>query len=212
MMKPLALGIAVVLLLGGRLPERLGVGIATVSVEPGVRIALFETPGATEPLEHVGFVWDAPHSTIRLSEESPVWLRPDLFSPDYFLFTVRVLTVTDTALEVVVDVESGRTLWMRTHPAVVYKPWAQYLVEDVTGFDRLNAETNPLRASPGPDAPGIPYASQDGWDCLAVAEVRGDWLRVRRSDLCYSEDVPPVDGWIRWRDGETLLISYGLIC
>lgn len=207
---------ALALLLGAAQPAPVGVGlgIASVSVEDGVRLDLFAEPDAAEPALTLDLVEDPSLRSIALAEEAPAWFRPETFWLDSSLFTFRVVRATDAALEVVVDDESGRTLWLRRQPAVAFKPWAQFLVEDVTGFSRLDPASNPLRASPRSSAPVIAYSGSEkhGWECLAVAEVRGPWARVRLSELCAFGETEPVDGWVRWRDENEMLIGYGMTC
>ena len=195
-------------------PEVIGLGIASVSVESGVRLDLLAEPDATAPFLTVELVEDPSVQSIALASEAPEWFRPETLWLDYSLFTFRVVGETEAALEVVVDAESGRTLWLRRQSGVVFKPWAQFLVEDVTGFSRVDPASNPLRESPDPSASVIPYSGSEyhGWECLAVAEVRGEWARVRLSDLCAFGDTEPVNGWVRWRDEDELLIGYGMTC
>ena len=216
MMSSLLLLPALALLLGATEapPEVVGLGIASVSVETGVRLDLFAEPDATDPVLTVELVEDPSILSIVLASEAPEWFRPETLWLDYSLFTFRVVSATDAALEVVVDAEGGRTLWLRRQPAVEFKPWVQFLVEDVTGFSRVDPASNPLRVSPDPSASIIPYSGSEyhGWECLAVAEVRGEWARVRLSDLCAFGDTEPVDGWVRWRDQNELLIGYGMTC
>lgn len=211
---PLLLLSASALLLGTQPPDRLGLGIATVEVTDGTRLDLFETPDSSTPLATVEIEEDAANLTFVLSPASPDWLRPETLWLDYSLFAFRVVTATDAAYEVVVNQETGRTLWLRRQSSVEFKPWKRYLVENVTGFSRIAPESNPLRALPNDAAIVIPYSGSEehGWECLAVAEVEGDWVRVRLSDLCAYGDAKPVDGWLRWRVGDELLIGYGLTC
>lgn len=212
--RPLLVLSVLALCIGARPPDRLGIGIATVDVAQGTRIDLFDGPDSQTPVATVEIEEDAARLTFILSLSSPDWLRPETLWLDYSLFAFRVVAATDDAYEVVVDGETGRTLWIRRQPAVEYKPWARYLVENVTGLSRLSPASNPLRAFPDAAAPVVPYSGSEakGWDCLAVAEVRGEWARVRLSDLCAFGGAEPVDGWVRWRDGDDLLIGYGLTC
>ena len=205
------LPVALALLVGAHTHGPLGLGAATVALVDDARLSLFDAPGGVVPVATVEITSTPYTFEISVRPAQAAVVRPLELSPDFGLFAFRVVAVADGAYEVVVDEETGRTLWLRAHPAVTYKPWAEYLVEEVTGFDRLD-RTTPLRTAPRADAAAVPYEPPEpyGWDCLAVAEAQGEWVRVRRSGLCY--DAEPVDGWLRWRDGDDLLISYGLTC
>ena len=108
----------------------------------------------------------------------------------------------------------GKKAWLDARPGVAIVPWEDYLVRYVTGFDRIEPAKNPLRSAPDASASAVLFAPPEGhgWECLAVAEVRGEWARVRWSELCWARDLPAVDGWIQWRAGSRLLIDYGLVC
>ena len=207
------LPLALALLAGSHAPDPLGLGFVTVTPNDGVRLDLFDAPGGAVPAATVAIESTPTSFALVVRPAQAVEVRPAVLWPDYSLFAFRVVALADGAYEVVVDEETGRTLWLRAQPTVVYKPWEQYLVEDVTGFSRLDPAA-PLRATPRADAPAVPYDAPEehGWDCLAVAEVQGEWVRVRLSDLCAFGDTAPVDGWLQWRDGDRLLIGYGLTC
>lgn len=193
-------------------PERVGLGIASIHVAPGVRFGLFSSPDAADPVATVDLVEDPSIQSVVLGPSTPEWLRPETLWLDYSLLAFRVLREAESALEVVVDTASGRTLWLHRQPEITFKPWAQYLVEDVTALYRIDPTTNPLRMTPDASAAVVPH---EGGDCFAAVEVRGEWARVQTSELCLYEgsDVEPVeDAWVRWHDGTRLLISYGLLC
>ena len=198
-------------LLAGAPPPTLGLGFATVAVDDGLRLDLFDAPGgAAPPAASVGVVLSSPAALV-VRPGGAARVEPAEWWPDFGLLAFRVVAVADGAVEVVVDEASGRTLWLRDGPAVTYKPWARYLVEDVTGFDRLDPARNPVRAEPHPGAPVVAGGAEP-WGCVAAAEVRGEWVRTRRSDLCPPDAAGAPDGWVRWRDGDRLLIAYGLTC
>ena len=191
--------------------DRLGIGFAMVEVSAGVRLDLFDSASATESVATIEIVERNGDLVIAPASD---WLRPETLWLDYSLFVFRVVTVSGDAYEVVVNEGRGGRSGSCPQRAVEFRPRAStFLVEDVTGLNRLSPATDPLRATPALNAETIPYAAEaDGWDCLAVAEVRGAWVRVKLSDLCTHGGAEPVDGWVRWRDGDRLLIGYGLTC
>ena len=143
--------------------------------------------------------------------DAPDWFEGGGALPDFNLLQFPVLKPGKERLQVRT---ADGSYWVARSPAVVYLPWATFLVDRVTGFDRLDPVANPLRAAPSVAAGVVPFPPQEGegWECLAVREVKGDWARVERSELCWREEMPPLDGWIRWREGDRLLIDYGLVC
>ena len=144
--------------------------------------------------------------------DAPDWFEGGGALPDFNLLQFPVLEAGDRRLRVRT---ADGPYWVDRSGAVAYLPWETFLVERVTGLDRLDPNANPLRASPDSTAEALPFTppSEDGWECLAIREVRGVWARVEWSALCVGdEEMPPLDGWIRWREGDRLLIDYGLVC
>lgn len=65
----------------------------------------------------------------------------------------------------------------------------------------LSGDENPVRARPLDDSPVL--ATTTG--ALAPLAIQGDWMKVSISHLA---DRMPPEGWIRWRRGDRLLVTY----
>ena len=85
-----------------------------------------------------------------------------------------------------------------------YIDWPTFLL-DVVAVEVIDAAANPIRVKPL-DQAGI-LAEAPGHPLPPLA-IRGSWMQVSTGDL--ADRIAP-SGWIRWRDGDRLLIRYSLL-
>jgi hypothetical protein len=105
-------------------------------------------------------------------------------------------------VEVVVNRETGQTRWV-DRQAVEFFEWPDFLLKAVA-VEALDPEANPIRSGPDESTPILSSAPAD----LRPVAVRGSWLQVSTAGL--ADRIVPT-GWIRWRDGDRLLVSYSLL-
>lgn len=186
-------------------PERelpLGLGIGHVMPRPGSVLNFYgeprpgDVPGDLEPVDVVRFGVGVPSVQIL---EAPPWLVPQHLKMDYELFQFRVLTLSQEWAEVIGNTQTGQSWWIE-RSAIRFESWPEFLL-GVNSVEALDAEANPVRERPF-DQSSIMSTAPEPVPPLAV---RGEWLKVGTSHL--ADRIRP-EGWIRWRDGERLLIAY----
>jgi hypothetical protein len=94
-------------------------------------------------------------------------------------------------------------MWLR-RDHVRFTPWAAYWLE-IHSIE--TPEAAPLHAGPGAHTPAI-GTTQAGRP-LQVLETRHGWARVAWADAAEAEAGPL--GWVRWHDGERLLVRYSIL-
>jgi hypothetical protein len=129
----------------------------------------------------------------------PAGFAPELLEPDAGHVAMRVLTLSRTWAEVMLD-GSGRTAWVPLDRVDV-QAWGEVL-PNVFGVTAPDPEANPIRTGPSEDAP-ILATTDAGWRLPPLA-VRGDWLLV--STLGLADRIPP-SGWVRWRRDGRLVVT-----
>jgi hypothetical protein len=131
--------------------------------------------------------------------EAPPWLVPEHLKMDYELFHLRVMTLTTEWAEVVGNSRTGQTWWV-DRTTVEFEGWPEFLLgsPSVVPFDEHAA---PVRARPLDDSPILATTTA----ALPPLAVRGDWLKVSIGHL--ADRIVP-EGWIRWRRGDRLLVTY----
>jgi hypothetical protein len=180
----------------------IGLGIARVLAKPGTVLrfyrppAIGENPGDYPPSDVVLFGPGVPSVDIA---EAPPWLVPEHLKMDYELFHLRVLTLSAEWVEVIGNSTTGETWWI-DRSQVEFADWPEFLLS-VPSVEPFDAEANPVRSRALDAAPILSTMRA----ALPVLAVQGDWLQVATGELA---DRMPPNGWIRWRRGERLLITY----
>ncbi|NBC15903.1 MAG: hypothetical protein GVY18_01160 [Bacteroidetes bacterium] len=185
--------------------ESLGVGIVMPSLDPAQPLYVYGVsdldtlPEALSPQDSVVFRAGPHYVDIATA---PPWFVPRTMKLDYGLLHLRAKTLARHWIEVVVNERTGATRWV-DRSAVRFEPWPVFLLGVVT-VEVDDPTANPIRS--GPDATAPVRARSAAF--LRPLAVQGDWLRVGPSPLA-DEQVPT--GWIRWREGGRLLITYSLL-
>jgi hypothetical protein len=86
---------------------------------------------------------------------------------------------------------------------VQFAAWPEFLL-GVPSVEPFNASANPVRARPLDNSPVLSTARA----ALPVLAVQGDWLKVATHALA---DRMPPDGWVRWRRGDRLLVTFNVL-
>ena len=194
----------------------LGLGVAAPYLTPEQPLYFYTL---SSPVHHPGNALRADSVTFRQGKHhveiasAPPWLVPEELVLDYDAFLLRIVTVSQNWLEVVVNMSeelprsTPRTMWVLRN-AVEFYPWAEFL-PNVAFVEPLDPQANPVRVGPDEETDRTAHAP-----ALRPIALQGDWLLVfTDSD---ADRVPPL-GWIRWRapdpsvtGGYRLLIAYSL--
>lgn len=186
---PLGLGVALVLATDAPPPLRF-------YAHPGLEALPHEVPvGHATVTDSVTFV---PGRGAASVGTAPPWLLPEVLDIDRGRIAFRIETLAGEWMRVVANRADGRTAWIRRDRAEILS-WPEVVLLFLVTVD---PETNPLRTRPTREAPILATTPPD-WRLRPLA-VRGDWLLV--STLGLADRIPP-SGWVRWTDGERLLVS-----
>jgi hypothetical protein len=87
------------------------------------------------------------------------------------------------------------------HGYTYFEPWEIHIKRALL----TTTELNPLRKKPsdcGMVIPGLKYSDLS----FIVDDVKGDWAHVN-GFIDYATQVPLASGWLKWRDGNKLLVT-----
>jgi hypothetical protein len=128
--------------------------------------------------------------------------RPFAFHVDYFLLALKCTKRDDSSLEVIVNEETGLKKYVKADdPVLKLKAWDEFVVGVyAVTFDQ---NTNPLFEGPNDQTKKI-VAPKSA--IFRPVETRGNWLKVSWQSV-EEQPTETVNGWIRWRNDETLLID-----
>ena len=182
--------------------QPVGLGLAGVRVSDApAPLGLYPPPnldGAAEVGAPAGSVTFVPRRGRAAVGTAPPGFLPEVLDIARGHIALRVRTLATGWVEVVTNRSDGRTAWVRRDRVEVVG-WPDVLLQSLLTTD---PEVNPLRARPSDDASILAAPPEDVR--LRPLAIRGDWVQV--STLGLADPMPP-SGWLRWTDGERLLVG-----
>ena len=188
----------------------LGVGLVSINFDDKTTLHFYATPNDKEPKKTIQFFNDQTINSwnIRDLDKQKEWLNPEILWLDYSQFVFRCLKVQDSWLKVMVNNETEETFWLKKSSLTTFSDWENYLKE-MFGVARLPDQQQKIRRLPTDNSEEIIYYGQD---CFQVKSMKGDWIEIFTADYCdesYTDSKIKIkSGWIKWRQGNKLLIDY----
>jgi hypothetical protein len=188
----------------------LGIGLVSINFDDKTTLHFYSDSIDKEPKRTIQFFNDQTIKSwnIRDLDKHKEWLNPETLWLDYSSFVFRCLTVKDNWLKVIVNNESGESLWLKKSDLTTFKEWEIYLKE-MFGVARLPDEQQKIRDLPTDNSDEIKYQGQD---CFQVKSMKGDWIEIFTAVYCdesYPADKTKIkSGWIKWRKRNKLLNEY----
>jgi hypothetical protein len=188
----------------------LGFGLVSINFDDKTTLHFYSTPNDKEPKRIIQFFNDQTINSwnIRDVDKQKEWLKPEILWLDYSQFVFRCIIVQENWLKVIVNNENGQTLWLKKDDLKTFRNWEDYLKE-MFGVARLPDQRQKVRTLPNDNSEEINY---EGQDCFQVKSMKGDWIEIFSADYCdesYTDSKTKIkSGWIKWRQGNRLLIEY----
>ena len=163
----------------------------------------------------------APAKTIHLTKnqsgeyaienqaEAATWFKPEQLFFEYDIFLIRVDTTTGEWYKVIINAETGATLWTKAATEKHFIKWPTFLLKEISSVDKGDFNL-PIKTAANEKAATI--KKMESSDCFKVLEVKGDWIKIKtNTEMECSESKHPVtSGWIRWRQHNRVTIGYSL--
>lgn len=187
--------------------QPLGEGIVKPRIEAGTKLYLYSGQLIDELLHH-GAIKDSltfvkGQYNVEIGT-APPWFAPEFLKLDYDIFQLRAITISRNWIEVIVNRQTGKTAWVDRN-AVTYESWPEFFLE-VFSVELISSIKNPLRIKPMENASIVADA---GKNSLRPVAIRGEWMKVAiETD---SPEAKPRLGWIRWKKGNQVLITWSLL-
>ena len=188
----------------------LGVGLVSIDFDNQTVLEFYSDTLAEEPEKVIEFFDDRTINSwnIKDLEKQKEWLNPEVLWLDYFAFTFRCLTKTDNWFQLIINNETGKTFWLKKTEKTKFNNWEDYL-KDMFEVARLSSFPQKIRTEPTENSQEIEY---QGTDCFVVKSMKGDWIEITTPDYCdenFTDSKTPIkSGWIKWRQGNKLIIDY----
>jgi hypothetical protein len=188
----------------------LGLGLVSINFDDKTILHFFSSANDKVPKRSIQFFNDPKIDSwnIRNLDKQKEWLKPEVLWLDYSSFVFRCLEIKDDWLKVMVNNENGETLWLKKSELTIIQDWENYLKE-MFGVERLPDQQQKIRSLPNDTSKETIY---QGKDCFQVTSMKGDWIEIFTADYCdesYTDSKTRIkSGWIKWRQGNKLLIDY----
>ncbi|MEM7550295.1 MAG: hypothetical protein AAF363_11495 [Bacteroidota bacterium] len=185
------------------LQKNVGIGLATPNFYEK-RVIYFYNPnlqksvGAHSPIDSLTFKRTELGTEISYA---PPWFFPLHMKMDYDILKLKVVSMTSDWIQVEVNKATGRTVWMDRFD-VSLSSWETFLLE-VHSVEFLDASQE-IKVKPLDHSSKVTIEGA----FMRPIEVKSEWLKV---ELLDSEYKAVGEGWIKWRKGSQLLISYDLL-
>ena len=190
----------------------LGIGIVKIEFDERTVVDFYKKPTDKVYFKRIEFFDDKAINSwnIKNLEKEKTWLKPEVLWLDYSEFNFRCKSINGDWLELIVNNDDGQTYWIKKKMTTKFLTWEQYL-KDMFAVSRLDNKNQKIRNSPADNAQEVNY---NGTDCFQVKTLKGDWIEIFTGDHCdeYGSKTQIKSGWIKWRDGDKLLIEYSTAC
>ncbi|MCP9237726.1 hypothetical protein [Lewinella sp. JB7] len=133
---------------------------------------------------------------------APPYLLPYYLKEDYESLYFRLTGTHGNRVQIELNADTGQRGWV-DRPAVSIFYWPDFL-QSVFAVYPLDPATNPVRQRPLPHAAAETNITAD--EILLSERVEGDWIFVRA--FVEGDSETGFSGWIRWRDGDRLLVGW----
>lgn len=184
-----------------------GIGIAKVDFDSSTVIHFYSSLKDDHPAKTVEFYNDKTVNSWRIKrlEEHRKWLLISM-NLDYSIFEFQYITEKDGWLEVIVDPETSNTFWIKKSDKIEALTWGEY-IKDMFGIGPQENSLQEIKRTPDMTAEKL----RDFDGCYSVKSVKGDWIELFTSDYCedfFDQSEQKIEtGWVKWREGDELLVE-----
>jgi hypothetical protein len=190
----------------GSAQTTLGIGLLSVSFNEKTVIPFYSKLNDKFPVKTIEFFNDQTINSwnIKNLESQKEWLNPEVLWLDYSPLVFRVKSKSDQGFQVIVNDKTGQTYWVKRNKSMTFLTWETFL-KNMFSVARLNASAQKIRKLPYENAGQINY---NGKDCFQIKSIKGDWIEIFTADHCDENKSKIKTGWLKWRQGNKLLIEY----
>lgn len=182
----------------------LGIGLVAIKFDDKTVLPFYTSVNDKEPAKTIRFFNDKSINSWNIKDlkNQQKWLKPEILWLDYNYFVFRCEEKENDSFKIIVDNESGKSLWIRKSKSTLFRNWEKFL-QDMFSVQR-KSKTDKIYKLPNKNSGTIRYS---GEDCFQVRSMKGDWIEIFTSE-CDDVKSQLKSGWIKWKDGNNLLIEY----
>jgi len=186
----------------------LGIGVIVIDFSENTVVEFYDSPELNlKPVksimfydDHVNQVWK-----IKNMETHKSWLKPEAYNPLYDLLAFRCISKKDGWIEVMVNNNTGQTFWIKSSDITLFSDWLTFLQKGKC-ISRGKTEVQILE-KPEENAKQIEF---NGKDCFGIKSMKDEWIEITIPMEDKKGDSEEKTGWMKWKNGNDLLIKYSI--
>lgn len=188
----------------------LEIGVISINFNSKTIIKFYGNPKDNKPARTIEFFNDKSINSwnIKNLEIQRQWLKPEVLWLDYSALNFRCKTKAKGWYEVIVNNQTGKTFWIKNNRLTEFLSWESYL-KNMFGIQRISNFKQAIKKSPAKNSSETKYV---GKDCFQVKSMKGEWIEIFTPHYCkdgYTDSKTKIQsGWIKWKNGNILLIHY----
>lgn len=192
-----------------------GEGLISIKIDSYPTIDFYENTQDNEPIKSITIFDDKEIKSFNikyLDSITQLWFKPLHLHLDYYIFFLQCTSETENWYQVIVNEKTDLKYWIKKSTKLDYITWSSF-ISNVVSVKPKDGATNPIVKSPDSKAE---KCKEQLLDCLTPVEANGEWLKVKiEPAICDKtlemEGQKFIDGFIRWKQGNKLLIDYWLL-
>lgn len=183
----------------------LGIGLVSIKIDSSNHLYFYKTPGVSLPIRRIEFFDDKIINGWNIVdvEKNKKWMSAEELDMEIPIIIFRCKSKRNGWLQVIVNNETGKSFWIKDDTNATYLSWETYLKEWPVGKNTPQK----IRVSPSDYSKEVFYT---GNNYFGVKSMKEDWIEIFSLDNGndYTEASSKVSsGWIRWRNGNNLLVG-----
>lgn len=196
----------ILLFIQGYVFAQIGEGIVNIDFDENTKLEFYSNAQGSKPVQTIELHFRDDLNSISIKDygKHEEWLHPEALWLEYEFFFFRCTKKVKDYYEIIVDQGTGKRLWVKKSEKVVLKSWEEFL-KSVLSVERM--EKQAIKSAPEENSSVV---EDNEAVFFEVVEMKGNWIKVEQAEI---EEViqKPVSGWIKWTDGNKLLVRYSLI-
>lgn len=181
--------------------SEIGIGIVSINFDDKTKIEFYDTSDLNKSLKTVEFFNDESIKSwnIKNLDNHKDWLKPESMWLDYGQFRFRCKTKESNCYEVYVS--ESKTMWIENKDFTEFLNWEAYLI-NMFNVELKDISTQNIYSKPFDKSEIIEWKA----NCFKVKQMQKEWIEIETAEHCKSEKK--ISGWVKWRNGNEILINY----
>ncbi|WP_405207191.1 hypothetical protein [Aquimarina sp. LLG6339-5] len=181
--------------------SEVGIGIVSINFDDKTKVEFYESSDLDNVLKTVEFFNDESIKSwnIKNIQSHKDWLKPESMWLDYGQFRFRCKTKKLDSFEIYVS--ESQTMWIKNQKFCEFNSWEDYL-KNMFSIERIDQNTQKIYSRPFTKSEVLESKS----DCFKLKQMRDEWIEIETASHC--ESKKKISGWIKWREGNKILINY----